>query len=253
MLALCVFRRCLRARRRSNIRQTSDTEQVNLTSGPYNCSLIEVEDVEDISTLGDPVYPPDAGGMYSAMCRYITMEGHSTISPVYDYNMAYAGAGDMSSVSTTGGMKSVVVRKLPDHFRTMSETDKSATQQSSEKWDMRKQSKGSRSFFSDDYSLEGQDTASKRHIRIVAPPGKLGVVIDTPCDGVPMVHAIKDTSVLVENLRVCDRLLSVDGEDTTSMSATQVSRLISSRSRNPSRVLVFLRAGLVVKQHSFHA
>jgi C-terminal processing protease CtpA/Prc len=34
---------------------------------------------------------------------------------------------------------------------------------------------------------------------------------------VPVVHAIKDTSVLGDRVRVGDRLLAVDGEDCTAM------------------------------------
>ena len=54
------------------------------------------------------------------------------------------------------------------------------------------------------------------------------VVIDTP-GGVPLVHAIKDTSILADKVRVGDQLVSVDDIDTTQLSAIEVSKLISSR------------------------
>lgn len=117
------------------------------------------------------------------------------------------------------------------------------------------------SLFSDDASFEeqynseagnggiiGVEQHQQQHqeevsIEIIAPAGKLGMVIDTPNGGFPIVHAIKDTSVLADKIVVGDRLVSVDGQDCTSMTAVQVSKLISLKSEQPSRVLVFVRRG----------
>ena len=98
------------------------------------------------------------------------------------------------------------------------------------------------SLFSDDASFEQQFAEEEERFDVVAPAGKLGMVIDTPNGGLPVVHAIKDTSVLADSVKVGDRLLSVDGEDCTAMSAMQVSKLISLKSEKPARVLVFARS-----------
>jgi C-terminal processing protease CtpA/Prc len=98
------------------------------------------------------------------------------------------------------------------------------------------------SLFADDASFEQQFDEPEQRFDVVAPAGKLGMVIDTPNGGVPVVHAIKDTSVLVDRVRVGDRLLSVDGEDCTAMTAMQVSKLISLKSEKPARVLMFARS-----------
>ena len=58
----------------------------------------------------------------------------------------------------------------------------------------------------------------------------------------PVVHAIKETSVLANQVKVGDRLLSVDGVDCTGMTAMNVSKLISQRAQNPSRAFVFSRS-----------
>ena len=97
------------------------------------------------------------------------------------------------------------------------------------------------SIFADDSSFEEQFKDPEERLDVVAPAGKLGMVIDTPNGGIPVVHAIKDTSVLIDDVRVGDRLLSVDGEDCTVMTAMQVSKLISLKSNKPARVLVFAR------------
>lgn len=97
------------------------------------------------------------------------------------------------------------------------------------------------SLFADDSSFEQQFAELEDRFDVVAPAGKLGMVIDTPNGGVPVVHAIKDTSVLADRVRVGDRLVSVDGEDCTTMTAMQVSKLISLKSEKPARVLMFVR------------
>jgi C-terminal processing protease CtpA/Prc len=65
-------------------------------------------------------------------------------------------------------------------------------------------------------------------------------VVDTPNGGVPVVRAIKPDSVLTGRVQVGDRLISVDHQDVTSMSALEVSSLISLKQNSP-RLLVFVR------------
>ncbi len=78
-------------------------------------------------------------------------------------------------------------------------------------------------------------------IVVVAPQGSLGVVIGNPT-GFPTVHAIKETSPIINMIQIGDKLISVDGEDTTLMSAIRVSSLIGSKAMNPKRILVFARS-----------
>ncbi len=76
---------------------------------------------------------------------------------------------------------------------------------------------------------------------VIAPAGSLGIVIGT-VSGYPAVHAIKDTSKIIDQVQIGDKLISVDGEDATQMSAIRVSNLIGSKASNPRRVLVFARS-----------
>jgi hypothetical protein len=77
---------------------------------------------------------------------------------------------------------------------------------------------------------------------IYAPAGKLGLVVDNPDDGAPVIHAIKEDSVLADQVRVGDRLVGVDEVDVRSLSPVKVSKLISKRSTNPLRKLTLTRA-----------
>jgi C-terminal processing protease CtpA/Prc len=100
--------------------------------------------------------------------------------------------------------------------------------------------------YSEDASFDAhyQDpnaTVKEVALEVWAPPGKLGVVIDTPNDGAPVVHAIKDSSVIADKLQVGDRLIAVDDEDVQSMTAIKVSKLISRKSANATRKLSIIR------------
>jgi hypothetical protein len=57
-----------------------------------------------------------------------------------------------------------------------------------------------------------------------------------------VIHAIKDDSVLKDQVHVGDRLVGVDEVDVRSLSPVKVSKLISKRSTNPLRKLTLTRS-----------
>jgi PDZ domain len=79
-----------------------------------------------------------------------------------------------------------------------------------------------------------------RPFEVMVPPGMLGLVIDTPNESVPVIRAIKPTSVLYPQVQVGDRLISVDQQNVTSMTALQVSQLITQK-QNQNRIFVLCR------------
>lgn len=93
----------------------------------------------------------------------------------------------------------------------------------------------------DEAMLDGGEAGRRpKPFEVRAPPGMLGMVIDTPNGGVPVVRAIKPDSILTGRVQIGDRLISVDHQDVTSMTALEVSNLISVKS-NRQRLLVFVR------------
>jgi len=96
----------------------------------------------------------------------------------------------------------------------------------------------------------GAVTVKQEIVEVVAPSGKLGVVIDTPNEGAPVVHALKEGSCVGHMLQVGDKLIAVDDEDVRLMSAIQVSKLISKKSSNRTRVLKVVRSVLVSSSSS---
>ena len=111
-----------------------------------------------------------------------------------------------------------------------------------------------RIIFGDDTTLEdiyqtpfedgtetNEDTSDFKRIKVVAPPGKLGIVLDNPRGDIPVVYAIKETSALNGKIRVGDLLLFVDEVDCRGYSAHRLSTLLNSRSQNPARTMILAR------------
>jgi len=73
---------------------------------------------------------------------------------------------------------------------------------------------------------------------VYAPPGKLGVVVDSSNNG-PCVHCVRDNSPLLNIIRVGDKILSIDDIDCRSMSAGAVTKLMAKKSTQKERKLVF--------------
>ena len=155
----------------------------------------------------------------------------------YDYSKAYGGGGD-TSVSSAGGTFGSNTQGLS----TLDPNNAAATGASALGGGITGASFSDGESFEGHFRDPGAGAAVKEElIDIFAPPGKLGVVIDTPDDGAPVVHAVKDSSVIADKIHVGDKLVAVDDEDVRSMTAIKVSKLISRKSANPTRKLSIVR------------
>jgi len=152
---------------------------------------------------------------------------HSVATVDYDYSKAYGGGGDTSVVSSVGGTLGDNTRQTAGDVAAGSAAARAAL---------------GASFESD---IRNSAALQERVIVIDAPAGKLGVVIDTPDDGAPVVHAVKDSSVIADQIQVGDKLIAVDEDDVRSMTAIKVSKLISKKSANPNRRLTIVRTTAV--------
>ena len=153
---------------------------------------------------------------------------YSVATVDYDYSKAYGGGGD-TSVSEAGGTYGSNTQGLVDPGNAGATGGALGYGGSS---------------FEDAYRGAGGNVKEEL-IHIFAPPGKLGVVIDTPDDGAPVVHAVKDSSIIADRIQVGDKLVAVDDEDVRSMTAIKVSKLISRKSANPSRKLSIIRTTVI--------
>lgn len=174
-------------------------------------TLLNMKHSEEISTI-DENGPKGFSGDSASVGNY----GDQSVATVdYDYSKAYGGGGDQSVVSSVGGT-------LGDNTRQTA-------------GDLTAGSAAARAALGANYNTH------EEVIIIDAPAGKLGVVIDTPDEGAPVVHAVKDSSVIFDKIQVGDKLMAVDDDDVRSMTAIKVSKLISKKSSNPVRRLTIVR------------
>ena len=181
-----------------------------------------------------------------------------------DAHLTTITLGTPDEVSTLGdpvlaGMQFVDSGGVDEHTASVNDVDYDYVKAQRGLWESpqgSKKSLGSKSYFpsslgqiesdvlSDDNSFEAlfqdEDPRMEERFTVIAPPGKLGMVLDAlPGEG-PLVHAINGTSVLKDRIRVGDRLISVDAEDVRKMSAVIVSALITQKSQQ-ERTFEFVR------------
>lgn len=232
----------IKIRNRSNISDADETLPVaeNRKDSPYEYATeIGVSKDTDVSTLGDPVLP-GSDGKYG--------NDSSTIGSValdYDYQKAYVGAQSIADSHVADSMdgSSPAVATLDD--TSLSSDIRTATD---ETFGTARFGGSGPSLGSSDIRTATDGSQGSRYGRpeeryeIVAPRGLLGLILESNAeDGRPTVNTVKPTSVLANVVKVGDRLLSVDGQDITTMKAVDASRIIALKKDKNSRVLVFTR------------
>lgn len=151
----------------------------------------------------------------------------------YDYSGAFGGAG-AHSLSDVGGTLGSGTRQTAAEDVASGPTSGAPSSQPL---------LGSlSSIFSDDQTFDRTyEEIGEEILDVYAPAGRLGVVIDTPDDGAPVVHVVKETSPIAHMVQVGDKLVAVDDEDVREMSAITVSKMIGRKSNNASRKLTIMR------------
>lgn len=79
----------------------------------------------------------------------------------------------------------------------------------------------------------------KQHV--FAPPGKIGVAVDV-YNGQPVVHKVRKDSPLQNMLRPNDIIVAIDDEDTSCLSAADVTKMMCQR-MDRVRKITFIRRG----------
>lgn len=74
---------------------------------------------------------------------------------------------------------------------------------------------------------------------VFAPSGALGIVVDTTKDG-PAVHSLKQTSPMLGLINPGDLIVGLDQQDTRSMTAATLTRLMASKSNQKERKITLL-------------
>jgi len=82
-------------------------------------------------------------------------------------------------------------------------------------------------------------------LKIVAPSGKLGVIIDTGGAGPAIIYEVKEFSPLLDVLLPGDKIVAIDEIDTRTMSATTVTKLMAKKMNQKRLITVIRGAGRV--------
>ena len=87
-------------------------------------------------------------------------------------------------------------------------------------------------------SHDEDDTRDSPPTRVVmAPPGKLGIVIDTTVEG-PVVHHVHDASALRGKIFPGDVIVAIDNVDTRAMSASAITALMVKTAKQKRRLTI---------------
>ena len=84
-------------------------------------------------------------------------------------------------------------------------------------------------------SMDRGDELADGVREVIAPPGKLGIVVDTSLEG-PVVNQILPTSPLRDSLEVGDVLLAINGHDTRAMEGSEITDMMI-KTANENRIL----------------
>ena len=155
---------------------------------------------------------------------------NQTIATVdYDYKAAYCGP--LSIAGGTLGSAHIMSQTGPDGMDDDLPSRGGGTVPGS----------SGNTIFSGDPAFEQiYEDIQEVFIDVIAPAGKLGVIIDTPNDGAPVIYAVKEASPIVDKVQIGDKLVAIDDEDVRAMSAMKVSKLLSSKS-SANRKLTLIR------------
>jgi hypothetical protein len=88
-----------------------------------------------------------------------------------------------------------------------------------------------------DSNDEDDTNASPQTKVVMAPPGKLGIVIDTTVDG-PVVHHVHDASALRGKIFPGDIIVAIDNVDTRAMSASAITALMVKTAKQKRRLTI---------------
>jgi hypothetical protein len=201
-----------------NAPESPDEEQT--CASPYLGTIESREGEDDVSTLGDPYFGEAIDARDTGTVAESMVSSDMLALGVKRRGVGSSNASRMDATTATGyttGLGSTYQMTFADDT-TLDDAYQTP----------------------DAIGYEEEEDEDYERIVVVAPPGKLGIVIDNPSGNIPFVHAIKETSVLHGKVHVGDLVLAVDEVDCRGMHSMSVSRLISKRC-DSARTLRLLR------------
>ncbi len=98
---------------------------------------------------------------------------------------------------------------------------------------------------SSDTNSQNDKIRQEEIVNVLAPPGKLGLVIKDPF-GIPMVYGIHETSCLRGVVKIGDKIIALDGQDVSFLSSIALAELIRKKDPTKARNFVMLRKKVLI-------
>jgi hypothetical protein len=230
-ILLVVFLRSRKSQRNDD-NYTFTSSKKDIGHEHVNMNIV-MEPQDDISTLGDPM-----PGILVLQQDDVSTLGEPITDSALDKDETVSGSmssGDYDYVKNYGQKSPSKAEEALSHLKSINSTSSESALGKMDNDVLPAED-------SFDKQFDSQFDTEEMHYEVNAPAGKLGMVIDTPSGGAPVIHAIKSTSTMIDKgVQVGDQLVAIDGIDTTGLTAMQVSKLISQKAANPSRILEFVR------------
>merc|ERR1719223_1098698 len=174
-------------------KQQYDSSQPSRDPSYPNNVQVGVTARDEVSTLVDPESRNGIINNAASLAGY----GTQSIGTVdYDYVKVYGGGTGDKSVSTAGGTIGDATRQT--RFSNADSSQYTGT--------MMMNGPGGASMYMEEPSFQEHLRRSEAPqireeiVDVLAPPGRLGIVIDTPNDGAPVIHNLKDTCSIADQL-----------------------------------------------------
>jgi hypothetical protein len=103
----------------------------------------------------------------------------------------------------------------------------------------RKTPSGGRSNFPSNAAANTTAVARRTKITVMAPPGKLGIILANKADSKgTVVSGVRTSSVLVDRISPGDRIVAIDGEDVSRMTVSEITTIMSRKAEYERRLTV---------------
>lgn len=94
----------------------------------------------------------------------------------------------------------------------------------------------------------------RNKITVVAPPGKLGIILANKADSKgTVVSGVRTSSVLAEKISPGDRIIAIDGEDVSRMTVSEITTIMARKSEFERTLTVLTTAKHVTRTSETHA
>jgi len=207
--------------------QTIGLESPAEVDGESRWSWVDPTENDIKKDLEDPY------GLASSLYRSGSSSHHKSQNPMYMYSLQSSATNSSELVTPTGSASttSLGINLSPE---ALQEARKQQQNFCFYPPDNREQSAISHS-----YPDQNGRLVYKSYV-CYAPPGALGVIIDTTPEG-PMVHAIKPTSQLLGTIAPGDIVVGLDNIETRHMTAPALTRLMARKAQQSERKITLLR------------